>query len=192
MVIKRTNKPEAKKAIAPKADFAEYVLTKGSSRLMDARIARKEIRLYVNGPAMLFGSARILTSLDMPGGATHQAWKKLAASLTCTSLCGHNGKTKIPLEVATSRIGTHIEFSTGPMAMYQSTVVIKPKKDVTLKQAIDEAFGNPGQSYLVVIVPEPASGHLEHDASIFEPNVEPGSPHDDHNHGGVLGNRHGS
>ena len=172
MAIKKSTRPAVRKARPVKADCVEYVLTRGSSRLMDARVGRKEIRLYVNGPAMLFGSARMLTSLDMPGGATYRAWKKLAASLTCTSFCGHNGKTKIPLQVATSRIGTHIEFSTGPMAMYQSTVVIKPKKDVTLKQAIDEAFGHPRRSYSVVIVPEPATGHAEHDASIFEPVPE--------------------
>lgn len=177
MATKKSTKPAARKATPVKSDYVEYLLTKGCSRLMDARVGRKEIRLYVNGPAMLFGSARILTSLDMPAGATHQAWKRLAAALTCTSFCGQNGKTKIPLEVATSRVGTHIEFSTGPMAMYQSTVVIKAKKDMTLKQAIDEAFGNPRRSYSVVIVPEPAMGHAEHDASIFEagPQPDPGT-----------------
>lgn len=160
-----TKKPKKR---STQADAVDYVFTKGSSRLFDARVARKEIRLHVNGPAMLFGSARILTSLDMTAGATYQAWKKLAAALTCTSFCGHNGKTKIPVEVSTSRIGTHIEFSVGPMSMYQTVVVLKPKKDVTLKEAIDEAFGHPKGRYSVVIVPEPATGHAEHDASIFD------------------------
>ena len=180
MATKKLTKPAARStkrvrsAKPVKADCVEYVLAKGTSRLLDARIGRKEIHLYVNGPAMLFGSARILTSLEMPDGATYQAWKKLATALTCTSYCGHNGKTRIPLEVATSRIGTHIEFSTGPMAMYQSMLVIKAKHDLTLKQAIDQAFGNPKRSYAVVIVPEPAEGHAEHDASIFkEGNAEP-------------------
>lgn len=174
MTTKKSTK--RRKAKPVKADCVDYVLARGSSRLLNARVGRKEIRLYVNGPAMLFGSARILTSLDMPAGATHQAWKRLAAALTCTSLCGHNGKTRIPLSIGTSRIGTHIEFSMGPMAMYQSIVVIKAKKDVTIKQAMDEAFGNPRRSYSVVIVPEPAAGHAEHDASIFDSN------HSGHHH----------
>jgi hypothetical protein len=125
-------------------------------------------RRPVNGPAMLIGSARMPTSLDMAGGATYQAWQKLAASLTCTSYCGHNGVTKIPLQVATSRIGTHLEFSAGPMAMYQSTVVLTPRRAVTMRQAIDEAFGHPSRPYSVAIVPEPATGHAEHEGLIFE------------------------
>jgi hypothetical protein len=160
------------------AGFVQYVLAKGTSRLLPARVNKKEIRLLVNGPAMLFGSARILSSLDMADGATYHAWKKLAASLTCTSFCGHNGLTKLPLAVTTSRIGTHLEFSTGPMSMYQSLVVVKPRRAATMKAAIDEAFGYPPRNFSVVIVPEPATGHAEHDGSIFEHTPE--GHHDGH------------
>ena len=62
--------------------------------------------------------------------------------------------------------------------MYQSLVVIRPKKKGrTMKEVIDEAFGKPKGSYSVVIVPEPATGHAEHDATIFEPK-----PHHTHGH----------
>ena len=46
----------------------------------------------------------------------------------------------------------------GPMSMYQSTVTLRPKKPVTMKQAIDTAFGNPRRRHSVVILPEPATG----------------------------------
>jgi hypothetical protein len=172
----------------------EYVIGKGTSRLLEARVEKTAIRLYVNGPAMLVGSARILTSLDFADGATYQAWQRLADALTCTSRCGQNGTTRIPITVATSRLGTHLEFSMGPMSMYQSTVILKPKKAVTMKQTIDTAFGNPRRRYSVVIVPEPATGHAEHEATIFEPPAPEGhaehseeghEPHgaEEHHHG---------
>jgi hypothetical protein len=156
-----------------------YLLGKGTSRLLDARVNREEIHLLVNGPAMLYGSGRLLTSLNMVDGATFHAWTRLAAALTCTSYCGHNGKTVIPIEVEASRIGTCLVFSMGPMAMYQSLVVIRPKKKgKTMRAVLDEAFGYPKKSYSVVIVPEAATGHAEHDASIFEPAPVSGS-HDE-------------
>jgi hypothetical protein len=135
-----------------------------------------EIRLLVNGPAMLYGSCRLLASLDAADGATFQAWTKLAAALKCTSLCGAAGKTDIPLIVQTSRIGTCIEFGTGPMSMYLATVVLQTrKKGTTVKQVIDAAFGNPRARYVAMIVPEAATGHLEHDATIFDPDALPGN-----------------
>lgn len=162
-----------------------YLLGKGTSRLLDSRVNREEIHLLVNGPAMLYGSVRLLTSLDMAEGATFHAWTRLAAALTCTSYCGHNGKTIIPIEVETSRIGTSLTFSTGPMSMYQSLVVIRPKKKAkTMRDVLDEAFGYPKKSYSAVIVPEAATGHAEHDASIFEPVPDSGGHdhHHPHNH----------
>jgi hypothetical protein len=156
-----------------------YLLGKGTSRLLDARVNREEIHLLVNGPAMLYGSGRLLTSLDMVDGATFHAWTRLAAALTCTSNCGQNGKTVIPIEVETSRIGTCLMFSMGPMAMYQSLVVIRPKKKhKTMRDTIDEAFGHPKKSYSAVIVPEAATGHAEHDGSIFESAPASGGHHD--------------
>lgn len=147
-----------------------YLLGKGTSRLLNARVNREEIHLLVNGPTMLYSSGRLLTSLDMADGATFHAWTRLATALTCTSYCGHNGKTVIPIEVETSRIGTCLTFSTGPMSMYQSLVVIRPKeKGKTMREVLDEAFGHLKKSYSAVIVPEAATGHFEHDASIFEP-----------------------
>ena len=166
----------------PKA--VEYVLGKGTSRLLNARVDSEDIRLLVNGPAMLYGSCRLLTSLDAADGATFQAWKVLAASLRCTSLCGLNGKTDIPVVVHTSRIGTCIEFGTGPMSMYLATVVLRTKKRGTsLKQAIDSAFGEPRVAYQAVITPEPATGHLEHDATIFNPSEYPGNEPEHDHHG---------
>jgi hypothetical protein len=157
-----------------------YLLGKGTSRLLNARVDRAEIHLLVNGPAMLYGSARLLCSLDMADGATFHSWSRLAATLTCTSYCGRNGTTVIPIEVQTSRIGTCLTFSLGPMSMYQSLVVIRPrKKGTTLRAAIDDAFENPKRSYVAMIVPEAAEGHAEHDASIFEPPAV-GGDHNDH------------
>ena len=122
----------------------------------------------------------------MADGASFHAWTRLAAALTCTSYCGHNGKTVIPIEVEASRIGTCLVFSTGPMAMYQSLVVIRPtKKGRTMRDAVDEAFGYPKKPYSAVIVPEAATGHAEHDASIFGPAPVSGShdhPHPSHEH----------
>ncbi len=170
----------------------EYILGKGTSRLLDVRVNTAEIRLLVNGPTMLYGSCRLLTSLDAADGATFQAWTALARALTCVSLCGLNGKTNIPLLVQPSRIGTCLEFGTGPMSMYLGTVVLSTRKrGATLRGVIDEAFGNPGVPYLAVIVPEPATTHLEHDASIFEPDQfptnhpEPHGPGHEHHSGHV-------
>ncbi len=174
--IKASSTPEA-----PPTHVA-YLLGKGTSRLLNVRVWQEEIHLLVNGPDMLYGSGRILTSLDVVGGAGFQAWTQLAAALTCTSYCGQNGTTAIPIEVETSRIGTCLRFSMGPMAMYQSQLVIRPKRArLTMWQALDHAFGNPRKSYSAVIVPEPATGHAEHDASIFEPDPSPA--HGEHEHG---------
>lgn len=159
----------------------EYLLGKGTSRLLNVRVKKHEIHLLVNGPAMLYGSARLLTSLDMINGATFHAWTRLAAALTCTSYCGFNGETDIPIEVETSRIGTCLRFSMGPMSMYQTLIVIRPKKkDQTIWDVLDEAFNYPKVAYAVTIVPEAASGHVEHDASIFEPSS--GIDQHDHHH----------
>jgi hypothetical protein len=52
---------------------------------------------------------------------------------------------------------------------------------------MDAAFGQ-SKAYQAVIVPEAATGHLEHDASIYDPGSFPGNePHGDHHgeeHGG--------
>lgn len=158
-----------------------YLLGKGTSRLLNARVNREEIHLLVNGPAMLYGAGRILVSLDFIEGATFHSWTRLARSLTCTSYCGHNGKTMIPITVETSRIGTCLLFSMGPMSMYQSLVVLRPKKkNLTMRDALDNAFGHPKRSYSAIIIPEAATGHEEHDASIFEPAAN--SDHKQHNH----------
>ena len=90
----------ARAAKSPPSRVA-YLLGKGTSRLLDARVNREESHLLVNGPAMLYGSGRLLTSLDMTYGATFHAWTRLAAALTCTSYCGHNGTTVIPIAVVT-------------------------------------------------------------------------------------------
>ena len=143
---------------------------KGTSRLLNARVETNEIRLLVNGPTMLYGTCRLLTSLDAADGATFQAWTALAAAITCTSHCGLNGTTGIPVIAASSRIGTWLEFGTGPMSMYLATVVLKTKRrGATFRQVIDEAFGKPGVPYQAFIVPEPATGHLEHVGAIFDP-----------------------
>ena len=156
------------------AQSVEYILGKGTSRLLNARVDSHEIRLLVNGPTMLYGSCRLLTSLDAAEGATFQAWNTLARSLTCTSHCGLNGKSDIPVVVVPSRIGTCLEFGTGPMSMYLATVVLRPRRrGVTFRQVIDAAFGNPPRNYQAFIVPEPAATHLEHDGTIFAPSEFP-------------------
>jgi hypothetical protein len=152
----------------------EYILGKGTSRLLNARVDSDEIRLLVNGPTMLYGSCRLLTSLDAADGATFQAWNTLAGALICTSHCGLNGKSDIPVVVVPSRIGTCLEFGTGPMSMYLATVVLRPRRrGVTLAQVIDAAFGDPRRNYQAFIVPEPATTHLEHDGTIFAPSEFP-------------------
>ena len=161
-----------KRPVQPKRAFKpiEYVLGKGTSRLLNARVETNEIRLLVNGPTMLYGTCRLLTSLDAADGATFQAWTALAAAMTCTSRCGLNGTTAIPVIAAPSRIGTSLEFGTGPMSMYLATVVLKTKRSgATFRQVIDEAFGNPRVPYQALIVPEAAMGHLEHIGAIFDP-----------------------
>lgn len=179
-----TRSPKSNKvARVPKSPPSKvvYLLGKGTSRILDARVNREEIHLLVNGPAMLYGTARLLTSLDMVDGATFHAWTRLATALTCTSYCGHNGKTFIPIEVETSRIGTCLSFSAGPMSMYQSLLVIRPKrKGNTMRGVLDEAFAYPKKSYSAVIVPEAATGHAEHDATIFEPSPVSGGHDHDH------------
>lgn len=183
MAKSSTKTARSKKAPSAKAtpSRVEYLLGKATPRLLDARVNREEIHLLVNGPGMLYGSGRLLTSLDMVDGATFHAWTRLAAALTCTSCCGHNGKTVIPIEVETSRIGTCLAFSLGPMAMHQSLVVLRPKKKgKSLREVLDEAFGYPKKSYLAIIVPEAATGHAEHDASIFEPPPASSDHHNDH------------
>jgi hypothetical protein len=174
----------------------EYVLGKGTSRLLDARVNSDEIRLLVNGPTMLYGTCRLLTSLDAADGATFQAWNQLAAALVCTSHCGLNGSTDIPVLVQPSRIGTCLEFGTGPMSMYLATVVLRTKvRRKTLRQVIDQAFGNPKRRYQALIVPEPAASHLEHDGTIFDPpsfpvNEPEPMPPGHHDHGQHAAHSH--
>jgi hypothetical protein len=195
-VAKRSRPPArtSQRATQRRGKPIEYILGKGTSRLLDVRVNADEIRLLVNGPTMLYGACRLLTSLDAAAGATFQAWNDLAGALTCTSHCGLNGKTDIPVVVLPSRIGTCLEFGTGPMSMYLATVVLRPKRrGTTFRQVIDDAFGNPGVRYQAFIVPEPATGHLEHDASIFDPArfpenaPEPGPTPDEHDHGHAAG-----
>ena len=146
---KRTCAPHSRRRTARRTFTPiEYILGKGTSRLLNARVDSDEIRLLVNGPTMLYGSCRLLTSLDAAEGATFQAWNTLAAALTCTSHCGLNGKTDIPVVVLPSRIGTCLEFGTGPMSMYLATVVLRiRRRGVTFRQVIDDAFGNPRRTY---------------------------------------------
>lgn len=188
MAKSATPKRKSVKATAAKAASAKksgprhvtYLLAKGTPRLLNARVNREEIHLLVNGPQMLYSFARLLTSLDMTDGATFQAWQKLSSALKCTSYCGQNGTTEIPLEVEASRIGTCLLFSLGPMAMYQSQVVIRPKKKGrTMREVLDETFGY-SKSYSAMLVPEVAVGHAEHDASIFEPPPSAGGHGHDH------------
>jgi hypothetical protein len=165
-----SRRPTGRRTFKP----VEYILGKGTSRLLNARVDTDEIRLLVNGPTMLYGSCRLLTSLDAAEGATFQAWNRLAAALTCTSHCGLNGTSDIPVVVLPSRIGTCLEFGTGPMSMYLAAVILRiRRRGVTFRQMIDDAFGNPRRAYHALIVPEPATSHLEHDGTIFDPSHFP-------------------
>ena len=173
MAKKKKAPPSRRNRNARRKPF-EYILGKGTSRLLNARVDTDEIRLLVNGPTMLYGACRLLTSLDAADGATFQAWNELATAFTCTSRCGLNGTTDIPIVVLPSRIGTCLEFGTGPMSMYLATVVLRTKKrGTTFRSVIDDAFGKPGVSYQAMIVPEAATTHLEHDATIFRPEDYP-------------------
>lgn len=177
------NNERATAAEKPLPKRVTYLLGKGTPRLLNARVSKNEIHLVVNGPAMLYGAGRLLTSLDIADGATFHAWTHLAAALTCTSYCGHNGTTVISIEVETSRIGTCLKFALGPMSMYQSLVVIRPKDGTkTMRELLDDAFNRPNKAYSAFIVPEAATGHAEHDASIFEPAPTPDGHDHSHNH----------
>ena len=175
-------RPGSKKRTVSKSQSAKkkasvshvvYLLGQGTSQVLDARVDREEIRLLVNGPGMHYGNVKILTSLDVMEGATHKAWTKLGKSLTCTSYCGENGTTPLPISVVVTSVGCCLSFSTGPMTHYQSTVVLRPnKKGVTLRQVLDEAFEPQAKRFVVVIVPEPLSGDHDHE----------GDSHDGHNH----------
>lgn len=140
-----------------------YLLGLGTPQVLDARVNREEIRLFVNGPGMHYGKAKILTSLDVMDGATHAAWTKLSKLLTCASYCGENGTTPLPITVEVSSVGCCLSFSTGPMTHYQSMVVLRPKKkDMTMRQVIDDAFVPKKKNFMVLIVPEPLSGEHGH------------------------------
>ncbi|MEM9174028.1 MAG: hypothetical protein AAGC67_02250 [Myxococcota bacterium] len=179
MASKAQDKQSKAKA---KPSQVAYTLGKGTPRILDIRLDREEVALHVNGAGMLYSSARVLTSLDLEDGATFQAWKKLASALKCTSYCGYHGKTTIPIEIETSRIGTCLRFSMGPMSMYSTAVVLRPRKrGGTMRATLDSAFGIQRKSYTAVIVPEAATGHMDHDASIFDPNG--GSGDSGHHHG---------
>lgn len=185
MAPRKARGPKRAPTSGTRARFVEYLLGKGTPQFFPARVEREAIRLVVNGPGMLYGSVRLLVSLDMASGATFHAWSRLAGALRCTSYCGRNGTTPIPVTVETSRIGTCLAFSTGPMQMYQSLVVLRPKqKGRTLRAVIDAAFGGPERPYTAILVPEPATGHAEHDASIFLPPADRGGHDHEHDHHG--------
>ena len=178
---KKTKRVKASRVTKSPPSNIVYVLGKGTPRLLNARVNRDEIHFHVTGPGMLYSSARILTSLDMEDGATFHAWKRLAAALTCTSYCGHHGKTTIPVEVDASRIGTCLRFSVGPMSMYATQLILRPKKKgKTLREVLDESFGGLKKSYLAFIIPEAAKGNLEHNASIFTPGSHQQPAHQNH------------
>ncbi len=161
----------------------EYVLWKGGPLLLEARTKSSEIRFRVNGPGMLFASVRLVTTLDALDGATAGALSKLARELRCVSKCGLNGVTRIPVEVKESRIGAHLEFSLGPMSMYQSLVILSVKTGRSMKEAIDEAFGAK-KRFSALFEPVAAEGHAEHDHSTFgqEPDEDAHSAHAGHGH----------
>lgn len=143
----------------------EYLLGLGTPQLLDMRVEAEEIRLHVNGPGIQFGRVRILTSLRVEDGATFGAWTKLGKSLRCTSYCGASGKTTLPITVDVSSVDSCLSFSTGPMAHYQSTVVLRPKKArKTLRETIDDAFENDKAKYHVMLVPETLAHGHDHDS----------------------------
>ena len=171
--------------MASKPTQIDYTFWKGGASLYEARVNRQQIRLFVNGPGMLFGRARLLATLAAEDGATAQNWKKLAAALKCTSYCGFNGKTEIEIELKGSRTGTHLEFSLGPMAMYQSVVVLRPKAaGKALRQVMDTVFGAGRKSYSMMLEPLAASGHAEHGEHFFtrKPGDDQTGSTDEHAH----------
>ncbi|ODB95109.1 hypothetical protein A3197_17235 [Candidatus Thiodiazotropha endoloripes] len=155
-----------------------YNLHKGTPQLLNARVTRQEIHLHVNGPGMLYGAVRLLTSLDMEDGASFHAWTRLAKTLKCTSYCGHHGKLDIPVELETSRIGTCIKFSVGPMSMYSTHLVLRSRsRSNTLKQTLDKAFGINRGRYSAYLIPEASTSHEDHDATIFQAGAQGGQDH---------------
>ena len=115
---------------------------------------------------MQFGRVKILTSLGVDDGATYGAWTKLAKSLKCTSFCGTNGKTPLPISVDVSSVDSCLSFSTGPLEHYQSTVVLRSKKaGKTIRETIEEAFENSKANYHVMLVPEPLLHGHHHDVA---------------------------
>lgn len=172
---KKINKPSRKPS------YLLYNLHKGTPRLLNIRVTRQEIHLHVNGPGMLYGTVRILTSLDMEDGASFHAWVRLAKALKCTSYCGYHGKLDIPVELETSRIGTCIKFSVGPMSMYSTHLILRPRsRSKTLKQTLDEAFGIERGRYSAFLIPEASTSHEDHDATIFQSGAQSGQEHHGH------------
>jgi hypothetical protein len=141
-----------------------YVIGHGGPTLLDLRLDASEVRILLNGPGMLVGKLRLLTSVDASAGATHANLAALAGELRCVALCGYTGPVEIPVEVLTSRLGTRLEIGVGPTGMYQTELVLQTRSGEALGKAIARTLtlGKELGSYLVALEPLAAEGHPEH------------------------------
>jgi hypothetical protein len=162
-----------------------FVLGKGGPSLVDLRQPTDVIRLLVTGPGMLFSKLRLLTTVDVFGGATVDALHELAKAIEAIAICGHTSLREADVSVTRQRTGAVVDIDLGPANMYQSEVVLRTRTGETFEELLSRVFGGRDMNRdIVVLHPVVATGHLEHaHGTIHNPPDGQPAGHG-HDHGG--------
>ena len=165
------------KAKSTKSQIVEYVLNKGSSRLLNARVERRRNPPLRQRPshAVRFGVS--LTSLDLPSGATHAAWTKLAATLrSAHRSVVRTGKRAFrwrssPRESARTSNSPPSDGDVSVIARPQ--IASRPNRQGRHRRGLRQ----PHSLLLRRHRSRTGDGSLEHDGSLFAPEGEPTDEH---------------
>jgi hypothetical protein len=179
-------------------DSITYVLGKGAPGLLNLRVSAYRVHVVVNGPGMLYGRMRLLTSLGLHDGCTFARPSALASALRIVALCGNAGPAEVPVEIVSSRVGARVEFGLGPAGMYQSELVLSTAEGRPFDEMLRRVFGPRADGALFGLEPLPGEGHHGgsahgeprpavaghgghpgHSGDAVDPSNPPGA-HDDH------------
>lgn len=159
-----------------------YVLSKGGPFLLDLRISADTLRVIVNGPGMLFAHLQLVTSLALDDGLTVTDLDAFAEGVDVVSFCGNVGTVPVAPRRFDTRVGSYVQIAFGPMAMYQSELLITTKTGESFRRLVGRTLARsvpPRSRYLAALEAVPGTGHHEGPA-VPPPPLHPDHPHDDH------------
>ncbi|HEU4406502.1 MAG TPA: hypothetical protein VFS43_14650 [Polyangiaceae bacterium] len=174
-------------------DSITYILGKGAPGLLNLRLPVYRAHILVNGPVMLYGRMRLLTSLGLHDGSTFARLSALASALRVVALCGHTGAHEVPVELVSTRIGVRVEFGVGPAGMYQSELVLSTADDRPFDEVLQRIFGERAATAFFALEPLPGEGHhggTAHGEGHHGGTAHGGTAHGEGHHGGPTGGHH--